>query len=380
MYAETAGNCLITIEDNKLKNGALRVLTTEESNEWDEIVHSFPTHDVYYLSGYAKSLQVHGDGKALLFFYDNGKCRGINVVMRRLILAEGAEQPDPSAVSRLGSEDLPGEVDWDVWSDFATPYGYGGWLVEGDGNDLFSAYENWCLEHRIVSEFVRFHPLLENQKPAASFYEVIPLGETVTMKLDSPDNVWKNLRSTNRTAIRKAIKSGVSVHNGNDPKIYEAFQPLYNSTMNQLQSEPFYYFSAAYYQCLQKDLANNAQIFYAEKDDVMIAAAIIFGCNGRMNYHLAGRNTVYDSLRATNALLYQAACWGAEHGFRTLLLGGGYGSTEDSLMHFKRTFYTGSGQRFYVGHKIFLPGVYQELVSRHSMKDKRAGFFPEYRG
>ena len=39
--------------------------------KWDDIVKSFPNYDVYYLSGYVKAFQVHGDGEALLLYYQS---------------------------------------------------------------------------------------------------------------------------------------------------------------------------------------------------------------------------------------------------------------------------------------------------------------------
>jgi len=35
-------------------------------------------------------------------------------------------------------------------------------------------------------------------------------------------------------------------------------------------------------------------------------------------------------------LLYEAACWGIENGYKTFHLGGGLGSREDSLYQFKK--------------------------------------------
>ena len=55
----------------------------EDSDTWDKIVKSFKDYDVYWLSGYVKAFKIHGDGEPLLFFYEKGNTRGINVVMKR---------------------------------------------------------------------------------------------------------------------------------------------------------------------------------------------------------------------------------------------------------------------------------------------------------
>ena len=61
----------------------LSTYTLEDSDTWDKIVKSFKDYDVYWLSGYVKAFKIHGDGEPLLFFYEKGNTRGINVVMKR---------------------------------------------------------------------------------------------------------------------------------------------------------------------------------------------------------------------------------------------------------------------------------------------------------
>ena len=104
----------------------LSVHTLEDTEKWDAIVHSFHNYDVYWLSGYVKTFQVHGDGDPILFFYDDGSTRGINVVMMRDIAT---------------SAPFKGNLEENCYFDIATPYGYGGWLIEGENVDkLFQSY------------------------------------------------------------------------------------------------------------------------------------------------------------------------------------------------------------------------------------------------
>ncbi len=100
--------------------------------------------------------------------------------------------------------------------------------------------------------------------------------------------------------------------------------------------------------------------------------------NGRLNYHFSGSLQAYNSLAPTNLLLYEIALWGYANGYKTLYLGGGVGSREDSLFSFKRSFYKGELNRFYIGKKIFDETKYGEMISlRNDIVDN--GFFPEYR-
>lgn len=342
----------------------IQVFTLAESKQWDEIVKSFKQHDVYWLSGYVKAFQLHGDGEPLLIYYNDDVVRGINVVMKRDISKDSHFQ---------------GLLPPDEYFDFATPYGYGGWLTEGENTEkLFSEYEKWCCDNGIISEFVRFHPVADNQGFSEGAYEVIALGQTVAMKLDSPDVIWANIISKNRNMIRKAEKSGIEIHMGNSKELYEKFPEIYNQTMDRDNATDYYYFKSDFYESIRQDLGDNSKIFYAVKDGEIIAVSIIIYENGYLNYHLSGSLAEYRNLAPSNLLLYKAALWGNEIGCKSFHLGGGVGSGEDNLFKFKRAFYRGDDLcRFYIGKKIFIKEKYDELVNMR--ENVEGNFFPKYR-
>ena len=343
----------------------LTVYTLEQSEQWDAVVRSFREYDVYWLSGYVKAFYIQGDGDPLLFYYEDAGARGINVVMKRDVAKD---------------ERFKGKIEEGQYFDFATPYGYGGWIIEGENTeDLFKAYERWLKKKGIICEFVRFHPMIRNHETSLSFYDVVQLGEVVHMKLGSPEEIWNNIISKNRNMIRKAIKNDVVIYNGRFPEIYEKFRAVYNSTMDRDNAEEYYYFGPEFYQSVLKDLSHNAQVFWAEKDGQVIAASIMIGANGYLNYHLSGSVREFSSLAPGNLILYTAALWGCENGYRSLYLGGGVGSGEDSLFKFKRAFYKGELNHFYIGNKIYNQEKYDELLKLRS-EIENPGYFPKYRG
>lgn len=344
----------------------LSVYTLEQSQQWDGIVRSFEKYDVYWLSGYVKAFQLHGDGEPLLFFYESKAVRGINVVMKRDVAR------DPH---------FGGKLPEGRYFDLSTPYGYGGWILEGgDPEELFRAYTRWCVKNGIICEFVRFHPVVDNQAACQGFYDVIHLGKTVTMDLSSPETILANMISQNRNKIRKAQKNGIRVYNGRYPEIFRVFREIYNSTMDKDNATDYYYFSPEFYQSVCDDLPSNAQVFYAVLEDKVIAASIMLTANGYMNYHLSGSLQEYANLAPTNLLLYEAALWGYANGCRTMHMGGGVGSREDSLLTFKRSFYRGDDlTQFSIGRKILDPKRYEELVALRG-DCSESSFFPQYRG
>ena len=341
----------------------LKVFAVDQSEQWDSVVRSFKEYDVYWLSGYVKAFELHGDGVATLFFFEDGETRGINVVMKRDVAKD---------------VHFRGKLPEGQFFDFATPYGYGGWIIEGAKTEkLFAEYKEWIDKNGIISEFVRFHPIVKNHEVSYPFYEITKLGEVVHIDLSTSETIWSNIISKNRNMIRKAIKNDIKIYNGRFPAIYEKFRTIYNGTMDKDGAEEYYYFGKDFYASILHDLPENAQVFWAEKDGEVIAASIMLMANGRMNYHLSGSLREYSSLAPTNLLLYKAALWGCTNGCKTLYLGGGVGSGEDSLFKFKRAFYKGDLNHFFIGKRIYNQEKYDELLQMREPID--SGYFPQYR-
>ena len=340
--------------------------------EWDQVVKSFDNYDVYYLSSYLKAFKVNGDGEPILFFYQDNKIKAMNVVMKRDIATD---------------ENFTNKIPMNTLFDTMTPYGYGGFLIEGEVCDeslgsLKYEYDLLCKNEGIVSEFARFHPVLNNVCHLNGMYDILHLGRTVTINLISQEYIWNNLTSKNRNVIRKAEKSGVKVYCGRDPKLFNEFIPLYNKTMDKDEARDYYYFKKEFYGSVLTDLKYNSLVFYAMYDGKVIAMAIIMFAKGKMHYHLSATDVQYQSLAPNNLLLYEAACWGCEHGYNLFHLGGGLDSQEDSLYKFKAAFNKNPNTRFSIGRKIIDQSKYDELLNirkEESELEFNNSFFPEYR-
>ena len=114
-----------------------------------------------------------------------------------------------------------------------------------------------------------------------------------------------------------------------------------------------------------------------------IAMSIMLYGNHQMHYHLSGSLLEYRNLAPSNLLLYQAALWGYEHGFKTFHLGGGVGSEDDNLYKFKAAFNKNSDYRFSIGKQIFNSIAYDKLVELRKnsdpLFDSASLYFPLYR-
>ncbi len=341
----------------------IRIFDLSQSAEWDATVRSFGEHDVYYLSGYVKAFQIHGDGDPYLLYYEDNGLRAIYVYMRRKTALEGVY-------------------------DSVTPYGYGGVLFDGDTSEqnlqaFWKAYVTQLKEEGIVDNFVRYHPVLANAVNMKFTDTVIDLGKTIAFDLESPEVIWDNIISKNRNMIRKAEKNGITIEHGKGMDLLDQFTEIYNATMDKDHAEEYYYFKRPFYESIDRDLQDNYEMFYAMYEGRPIAMSIMIFANGRLNYHLSGSDIAYRNLAPSNLLLYKAALWGYEQGCKTFHLGGGVGSGEDNLYKFKAAFNKNSDYQFSIGKEIFIKEKYDELVSFRSDSepefDEMSGFFPLYR-
>jgi len=341
----------------------MHIYNVTEAALWDKIVRSFAQYDVYYLSGYVRAFMIHGDGEPQLLYYQGDGLRAIYVYMKRKTAIEG-------------------------YYDSITPYGYGGVLFEGDISEekketFWREYLQVMEQEHIVDNFVRYHPVLKNAEPMKSISNVIDLGKTIAIDLSSPDVIWENIISKNRNMIRKAEKNGIEIRHGKSLALFEDFIKIYNTTMEKDNAEDYYFFGEKFYESIHNDLHDNYEMFYAVLNGEIIAMSIMLFANNQMHYHLSGSMIEYRNLAPSNLLLYEAAVWGCDQGYKTFHLGGGVGSGEDNLYKFKAAFNRKSDYQFSIGKEVFDQEKYDELVELRSLKDcsfdRESKYFPLYR-
>lgn len=341
----------------------IKIYDLSQADTWDNVVRSFARYDVYYISGYVRAFQIHGDGEPQLLYYEAEGLRAIYVYMKRETAIKG-------------------------YYDSVTPYGYGGVLFEGDTFEeklqtFWKAYIEKMKEERIVDNFVRYHPVLANAIPMKQISTVIDLGKTIAFDLASEEVIWNNIISKNRNMIRKAEKNGIEIKHGKGLELFKDFKRIYNATMEKDHAEEYYFFGDAFYESIDRDLHDNYEMFYAVLNGEIIAMSIMLFANDQMHYHLSGSMIECRNLAPSNLLLYKAALWGCEQGFKTFHLGGGVGSGEDNLYKFKAAFNRNSDYQFSIGKEIFYREKYDELVRIRKNSDEsfnaESSFFPLYR-
>lgn len=314
------------------------------------MVKSFKNWDVYYLWEYAATFQLHGDGIPILINYVDSEVHFCYVVM----YSDIAESMEFKGLIQ------PGEI-----YDFATPYGYGGPLCDSNISEnsqrkFLREIKEYAFKHGIVSQFVRFHPLLMNHEIAPLIFQTKYLHDTIYIDTLSSDIIMQNMDSSSRNKVRKAIKNGVTIERKSIAQ-YQDFLPIYIETMQKDSADEYYFFKENYFKA-QLELKDNACIFYAMLDGKPIAASIMYYNDKYIHYHLSGTRTEYRKYAPSNLFLYEAAHWASERGIVQFHLGGGI-TQDDKLFEFKKQFNKKGRLPFFIGRTIFDEEKYQTLIS-----------------
>ncbi|HYX85607.1 MAG TPA: GNAT family N-acetyltransferase [Gaiellales bacterium] len=274
--------------------------------------------------------------------------------------AEPAGYLEDGALTAFLVRPLPGGM-----CDLATPYGYGG--PQGSGGLWRTGFRRACSERRVVSEFVRFHPLRRNHLGLDDVL-VHHVQDTVTVGVAQDDaGLEAQMSSAARNSLRKARRSGVEPRRSRD---LDRFRAMYHDTMARVGARESYRFPAAFFDRL--DALGEGLVLL----DAGCAAGLFLAGGGAMHYFLSASTDEGRRLSATNAILFEAMRVARADGLETLHLGGGL-RAGDSLHRFKQSI--GSGRApFFVGSAVHDAEAYASL-SDGAPEPAAGGRFPAYR-
>lgn len=255
----------------------------------------------------------------------------------------------------------------DGYYDFETAYGYGGPKANTDDQiwiDLaLEEMRVLFVSEKYVCGFVRFHSLLNNAVKCREHIQIYFDRNTVAINTEeSEGDIWSNqIISKNRNMIRKAENNGLVYAAEYGFESLPEFVTLYNSTMQRLDAEEFYFFDEEYYRLFAKEFRNKAFLGTVKKEGELICAALFMYSKDYGHYHLEGSNHEYSKLAANNLLLWKTALEFHRLGIKEFHLGGGYnGEPDNSLLKFKKSF-SNNMKDFYIGKWIFNESKYKEL-------------------
>jgi lipid II:glycine glycyltransferase (peptidoglycan interpeptide bridge formation enzyme) len=234
----------------------------------------------------------------------------------------------------------------------------------------------------VVSCFVRLNPLLDAPRDAlASVGSLVEHGPTIAVDLTlSAEERWSKTRSNHKRQINKARREGITTVVDDWDRLPD-FIATYHETMKRVGAVDFYFFDQAYFDALRSRLGEHLHLVVAVQDDATLAGALVFECDGIVQYHLGATRDDALPQQPMKLVLTDAMAWGAERGDRVLHLGGGVGGTDDPLFHFKLGF--SSWQLPYATWRVAIdPAAYGALVAErapHADPTDLTKFFPAYR-
>lgn len=283
---------------------------------------------------------------------------------------------------------IPILIDNVVWYDLVTPYGYGGPIIIdckiGRENELINefnqSFNRYCIDNNIVSEFIRFHPILQNHKEFKEIYNVQYIRKTLGTNLKDFDDPFKSEFSKScRKTVRKALRAGVTFKIENEPNNIDEFINIYNSTMDRNKASEYYYFGIEYFNDIITDFKENVILVKAIYKEKTIASGLYFIFDKIIHIHLSGTLDEYLEFSPAYILRYAVTLWGKENGYELIHHGGGRSNSEsDSLFKFKKKFANNTEFDFYVGKKIWNIKIYNKLCGAEGV-NKDAEIFPAYR-
>lgn len=314
--------------------------------KWDELLAMMPyeKQDIYFTSWYYKLEQIEGHGVPKMYTYQDGE----KVVLYPFLVNE-----------------IPSKYELSEFYDIETAYGYGGPISNSEDINFLSDFENtfisYCMENKIIAEFIRFHTLIDNYKLFHKNISVLQDRTTVWLDLTRGiDDLWMDGVSPRyRTKIRKAEKLGLFCVESRD---YKDFMRLYEMTMSRDNADGFYFWSEDYFKTLmQRD--ENVILYVKNADNKIIAGNLLMVYGEYIHYHLGCSDTEFLNYNPNNLMIWKAAEYGIQKGCKKYHLGGGLsGAPCDQLFQFKRGF-SKERAEFYIGKRVHNREIYDKLIS-----------------
>jgi len=336
-------------------NNQYRVLSIKDITQWCDLLKKIPEPDLHYEPGYLRIFKQEGEAK--LFVYEKGN----QFIAYPFILRQ-----------------LDGG-----FYDISSPYGYGGpFYIPGTEqkvmDEFYDCFKQYCRDNQIITEFIRFHPLLQNHRLMTGLVDVNRNSTVVFVDLSRTlEQIWAGYRYSNRKNINKAVREDVLVTIHNTPRYFTEFITIYRETMDRNKAQQFYYFEPDFFDRLHNYLPNNYIYAHAWKNGRIVSTELLIYNRFYMHSFLGGTLADYFACRPNNLLKHEVIKRAKQKGIKYFILGGGR-SDGDGIHRYKSTF-SSDFNGYYTGKSIHNPEAVAKLVSAMAPQKHNDEFFPPYR-
>ncbi len=351
-------------EDLEAKNN-YEIITLDEKEKWRYIVSSFSDSDVFYLPEYVEAFSLINNNVPILFYYNDGETKAINVFEKRDISAQ---------------KEFNNKIPVNKYFDITTPYGYGGFIIEGDGyKSVNKAFIEYCGNSNIISEFVRFS-LFSNY--INKYYGEVEKNKlNVIRKINMPPNeMLMDFEHKVRKNLKRANINNLEIELDTNMKTLDSFLEIYYNTMKRNNAKEEYYFPKEFFKKLG-EINKNVVIFNVKYNKKIVSTELVIYSAKNCYSFLGGTLSDYFYLRPNDFLKYEIIKWAFEKNIENFVLGGGYtNSLDDGILKYKKSFAPNDDfTNFYIGKSIFDENIYNELTKIRCEENLNTSFFPIYR-
>ncbi len=331
-----------------------------EKKEWQELLNNVEQYDFYHTYDYHHLSKSDDEQPILIKYEENDILIGLPFLKRKIF-------------------------DTDYF-DITSVYGYAGPLHKNAGNnydnqDFINQLNTYFKENNIVAVFARLNPFISYQEQIlANIGEIVGLSKIVNI------DITKNLEEQ-RTIFSKTTKRYINktrklctVKKGGTIDDLKVFRDLYYENMDRVKAKKSYYFDENYFnQFVNSDDFETDVLFAMLKEtNEIISAAMMVKTNNIIQYHISGTRNEYLNLTPIRLLIDEMRIKGTDENYTYFNLGGGLGSSEDSLFNFKASF-SKDFKDFKIWKYIVNQSIYDDLVNEFSNKDENRKYFPLYR-
>jgi len=323
--------------------------------------------DIYFEPNYGKLYEEMESGESIVYTFEHDYGKIQHMFIKR---------------------EIPYSINNHTYFDSVTPYGYGGPVIlevtEGKERELVEAFEKefekYCIENDIVSEFVRFHPIVGNYYPFKEVYNAYYMRKTVATSIEqNVDPMASEFSKSTRKTIRRALRNGVTYKITPQPDDISVFLKIYYSTMDRNEASDYYYFDDEYFEKSLESFKENILLVEVLYEEQVISMGFYFIYNDIIHAHLSGTLTNYMNFSPAYVIKYATAEWASKNNIKLIHYGGGTtNSPENSLYKFKKRFTKDTEFDFYIGKRIWNNDIYNKLCEERNV-DKNIDYFPAYR-
>lgn len=328
----------------------------QDVDSWLNIYHQLPEPKTFLHPNYVRAAAtLEEDGHAELAVWVTDDTLIAHPYVRRKI---------PSAPSH---------------TDIISAFEFGGFWIsrfeeretEKAVDNFLCAFDNYCRDQSIISEFVRFHPFLKRPSCLAEIYSVRKHADNIILRLNRPyAEIFASYHNSKQKQVRQGRRQGLQISPSGD---LETFVSVYHENLDRLEAAEFYYFPISFFNEI-KEFTDLRMVYDADQD--LCAAHCYLRDGDILHAFLCHARAPKLSLRP-NDYAYDEVIAQSLENFGVFHFGGG----APSLAAYKRQF-SSQSIPYFTGTRIFLPELYEDFTRARNAENRQthvSGYFPAYR-